>query len=582
MEPGPRIPALFGLVALGIAGCGSPPKPAPAPAPAAAEPAAEVRTDDSTSALWALAPPHATIGIVVGDGAPGRIAKVMSALVGAVGPELRASFLEGFGEGAGARIALDVLDPEVWSEIGLDPARGAAMFGRPSDDLPALLVLPVGDRAAFVERVGARLPDEGGRILDQVGPLVCTEARGRYLCAPDAGALEAALKPSSSPLAAGIARLAPRLRGDVELYALGAAIDVGWRPFDIGADGVALSARLDRGGITLRGVALGTPLGGVDVIRATAPPPAVVELARRAIGLSRLHLDPKVLFTEVPEAAVGDASLRADLIDQLTGDFFVVSAGRGLISAALHAGILDPAPVERFVAAVCRAGTGLGPASPIRNVELEGAACTARLSMTGPRGEMWPAMPLRLAVRERTLVLSVGEVVSAADETTLDLAGSDAAREVIARPQSLSLWTTGLDGDIFRPELAVGGVALASLERGDSELEQVQRILAHVYELAFGVAASGEGVEMLLRITTFGADPAEARAAYADALELRWAGDLDQYRAALERIEADYPGSLLARRARRWRAGSRYLDAASAAFAAMFAGLLLPAWIGSD
>jgi hypothetical protein len=577
------MPVLAALVAFGIAGCGSPPTPAPAATSgAAAEPVVEPRRDDSTSALWALAPPHATIGIVVGDGAPGRITEAMSALAGAVGPELRASFLEGFEEGSGARLALDVLDPAVWSEVGFDPARGAAIFGRPTDDLPALLILPVGDRAAFVERVGARLPDQGGRTLDQVGPLVCTEARGRYLCAPDLDALGAALQPSSSPLAAGVARLEPRLRGDVELYALGPAIDIGWRPFDIGSDGVAVSARLDRGGITLRGVALGTPLGGVDAVRATAPTPAIVELARRAIGLSRLHLDPQVLFTRVPEAAVGDASLRADLVDQLTGDFFVVSAGRGLVSAALHAGIVDPAPVERFVAAVCRAGTGLGPVSPIRNVALEGAACTARLSMVGPRGEMWPAMPLRLEVGERTLVLSIGEVVSAADDTTLDLAGSDAAREVIARPQSLSLWTTGLDGDIYRPELSVGGVALASLERGDTDLEQVQRILAQVYELALGVAASGQGVEMLVRVTTFGADPPAARAAYADALELRWSGRLDEYRAALERIEADHPGSLLARRARRWRAGSRYIDAASTAFAVMFAGLLLPAWIDPD
>jgi hypothetical protein len=78
-----------------------------------------------------------------------------------------------------------------------------------------------------------------------------------------------------------------------------------------------------------------------------------------------------------------------------------------------------------------------------------------------------------------------------------------------------------------------------------------------------------EGIVLTADVSTFAADPPDARAAYEAALERRAAADDAGYRAALASIESQFPGTRAARRAEVVRAGAPYAGALALLMATM-------------
>ncbi len=124
------------------------------------------------------------------------------------------------------------------------------------------------------------------------------------------------------------------------------------------------------------------------------------------------------------------------------------------------------------------------------------------------------------------------------------------------------------------PEVAPGKAfkALVSLidDKTVALVDAWDEVAVRIYQAFLTARVGADGIVVSAELTTFAADPPEARAAYEEALALRTAGDDPAYRAALARIEQAYPGTRAARRAAAVRAGAPYLGAG----ALLLAGLL--------
>ena len=163
------------LVGLAIAaGCGSEakspaPPPRPAAAPVAIDPAAE------HNALWALAPTDARIGLVGTARGLAMVERAWHAFRELIGASVDLAQINN-DLMHGLLTTVGTPDPTL-AEFGLSHDHGFAVFvvGATS----AVLVVPLGDRAKFVERLhGTRGPDG-----DIVGPFVCKPLAARYVCA---------------------------------------------------------------------------------------------------------------------------------------------------------------------------------------------------------------------------------------------------------------------------------------------------------------------------------------------------------------------------------------------------------------
>src|SRR5262249_55857518 len=102
-----------------------------------------------TSALWALAPANATLGFVIGDGAGTRVlttwAGMMTKLQGKPFAKKTIEQMEELRKQAG----FDIFSADGYKSKGIDISKGFAVFAPADLEKPALLILPVGDRAAF-------------------------------------------------------------------------------------------------------------------------------------------------------------------------------------------------------------------------------------------------------------------------------------------------------------------------------------------------------------------------------------------------------------------------------------------------
>jgi hypothetical protein len=540
--------------------------PAAATPAAPAAPAAPKYAD--TTALWAMAPPEATFGFVVGDGVgPRALDLVNRARKKLEGKPFAAKVLAEI-DGARKEAPFDVFDAAAYKANGWDITKGLAVFGGADTSKPLLFVVPVSD----INAVKKLMPDMKGTV-EKVGDrevfkgedAVCSMAGDRYVCAATLELVDAAVKPHDSPLAAAVKALPAEARGDVEGY-----VDIAKTPSvasemdDLKQLGdfthAGGSLRLDLPGANLHLWGKGTMTPMAAAFASTAPPAELAGMTANATTVMRAKIDPKVLLAQAPPSLpLGDADVRTDLLDQLTGDVQAVTAGKGILAGALMLKITDAAKVKKVVAAACAEAQKQGTGVPVQNVVAKEDSCTGEISLAMLKdmiGVELAPFKFNFSVGNNLLVAAFGDLDpaslkgSVADET-----GSAEAKDALTGAQTAALWTRGVGFDLTALPKPLVDKALADKEVADA-VSLMNWGGAQVYELSAAASLSSTHVKLTVHATSMEADPAEAKAAFDAALEKRLAGDAAGYTAALADIEKKHPGTLAAKRAKLERIGT--------------------------
>jgi hypothetical protein len=527
-----------------------------------AEPAKPKYSD--TSALWALAPADATLGFVIGDGAGTRVLAtwtgMMSRLQGKPFAKKTIAQMEELKKQAG----FDIFSPQGYQSKGIDISKGFAVFTTADVDKPALVILPVGDRVAFRKLAEATVEKVGDREIDKLDKIVCVEANGRYACSSTVEQIDAAMKPHDSPLAATVKGLAPENRGDAELY-----IDASKMPKikeelaevrqfgDI--DNIGAALRVDAAASNLVGWANGTMSPLVSMIASTPPPTDLAGLTANATSVFRVKFDPKLIAASgAPATLPVPNGQPISLVDLLTGDIQIVTAGKGILAGALLVKVTDPAKVKPLIAAVC-AEVQKDGSLPVSGVVAKEDSCSGAVSLAALKealGVDLPPFKFNLAVNGNLFAVVLGDLdLDSLKGSVVDDAGSAEAKAILGGPQTAVLWSRnfGLDLSSLPKEIVEKINAVPDMADG---FNMMNWSASHVYDVAAGFSVTPKGVKLLVHATTFEADPADAKNALEAAFDLRANGDRAGYLAALADIEKKFPASLAARRAKLERVGT--------------------------
>jgi hypothetical protein len=489
-------------------------------------------------------------------------------------------------------LPFDPLTPEAWATAGLDPHKGIAIFSFVANKKDKnkdkkkkhdhVLVLPVTDRALFRSAFFLSVRIVDGRELDQLDDeTLCEPAAGRYLCARSHEVIAAAAAPHASPLASSAAELEEH--GEVEIVVTRDASGIARFNHDVESAGWltgvtgALHLREDGATLHLHGSgSLATPVA--RGVYAAPPRPDLLALARGAPAVARFHIDPIAL--SAPPAEV-EPDVRAELLEQLTGDIEVLPNGRGFANAAIMMPVADQARVEAFVKKRCAETAAKKEKSLLGGFTVQAHGCAAAFDTAAlpiPVVKL-PRVPITVTVADKRLVIAVGDPGEgfAHDDRMVE---NPAAKRALKDPQTVVFYGRNLGvgpevgaAELFRAAIPLFGGRVAQATNAWSY------VTAHIYE-AFGTArVTDEGGDLTVDLTSFAADPAPAQAAYGAALTRRFAGDDPGYRAALASIERTFPGTRAARRAAEVRAGAPYFGAGAAVLGTIG---LIQEWTGGD
>jgi hypothetical protein len=504
---------------------------------------------DTTSALWALAPPGSPAGLVIGDGAPVRsvaLATSMWALVGErpwVKPyldEARAEVLKD--------APFDVFDAAAWKTAGFDLSKGAAIFAADDGREPALMVLPVGDRAAFVKTIKATTEKQGNRDVDKLDDIVCTTAGDRYLCAASLDLIDQAVKKHDSRLATTMKALPKEARGDVEAYADVKKLpstdrdmpDEIWGSLRFGDDGVAMHVWMKGPQLAPAMMALGAGKVASDL----------KEHSGRSAMVMRVQLNAGMLASQVPPIPpVGAIDPKKDVIDQMTGDFQLVSTAEGKLGAMLMIGVKDAAPVAKALQHGCELARAALASEGQKGVKLEydDNACVADVDLAALGVAGADKLRLRAAVEGKMATIAVGDVdpKSFAGNAEKD-AGSPEAKQILGGDWPYVFWMRGFDFGSGLPAAMVAQLSATNPQAAQG-IDMASWLGAHLYEIAFATRFENGAMLVVGRVTTVGGDAPEVRKAYGDALRKRFAGDTAGWQAGIGEIQKKHPDSMAAR-----------------------------------
>ena len=101
-------------------------------------------------------------------------------------------------------LGFDPFDPAGWKSIGVDLARGAAVFVSPrGEEKPGVVIVaPVVDREAFRKKTEAKVETIDGREVDRHDDKIVCLPGDLYVCSKTLAEIDAVLKPHDSKLAA--------------------------------------------------------------------------------------------------------------------------------------------------------------------------------------------------------------------------------------------------------------------------------------------------------------------------------------------------------------------------------------------
>jgi hypothetical protein len=560
-------------------------------------PAAPAPHPDVSSALWAFAPADAKFGFVVGDGVGEKARLTVKAIVDDIGTRSFAAPVQAALAQARKELEFDPLDPAGWKSIGIDINKGFATFMAPPNPKSKepehpIMVLPVVDREAFRKKTKGKTETIDGKEVDRIeDDLVCMPVADRYVCAKNVADIATASGKHDSPIASAALAVPAEARGDLELYADLAGIPEAQdelaqlAPFGK-LDAVGFGARLEPDGFSMRGWSKGAVDGpiGKGLIAAT-PRADFTGKTGNAASVMRMRIDPKLFLEQAPKSIpLGGVDLRTDLVDQLTGDLQVVTAGKGLIAGTIVLGIEDAAKVTgalKSVCAVAKAAIGQKD-NPVTKLDIGDAGCKGELDFARLEKNLKLVLPMDLKVEGKLLVITVGDVDPARlAGNAADDAVTAETRAMLAAPATFVAWSRAFDTDydalpsMFTAEMKKDPNAGVMMDVGNW-------MASSVYELGLATVVQADGSSIVLRLTTFAGDPPEARTAYQAALSKRTGGDRAGYQAALADIAKKWPTSRIGKRARLEAEGTPVLGPASALAGAGMAAYLAKARMLSE
>lgn len=507
------------LLALAIgSGCGKNQKPA-RPAPLA-------RTTD---ALWALAPAGTRLGVVVAPGTGTLLAVAWAELERSA---TRWRMVQPWLAALRAQAPAEVFDDGARARMGLDIARGAALFMISEDELA--LVLPVVDRAAFRQRAGGVAEDVGGVAVDTgvMGGFRCREIAGRYACA-SSDALLAAMG-GSDALARRIAERPAELRGAIELEADMQILDAGEREDLAGVfPGLTVAraaVQLADGALTVRVHGDGSTAGLGSAAMSQVP----ATLARRAaetppsgfvkVSVPMLAQGAVELVSRASENTGIELDARA--LEELTGEVLFTGAAGDMLDVSVQLGARNGARMQTLVTQLCRAIQGQG--LPV-SVRMDGERCVFRiepalLALASSMSELAVERPLELALGASDAALALRVTIDGPTAAAASADMSPLGRELLAGDWSFALWShgTALRNIRHMPLLNPAALTkvLSSEGRGMFELAAAMLWLsAHVAEIGAGVTVREDGTHAVLHVATQWANPDQVVREYHEMLE---------------------------------------------------------------
>ena len=544
-----RLSILTIALVTAIAGCKkdkntSETSPATGAAAAPADPAPE----RDGSALWKLAPAGTEAGVVVADGAGVELHRAFIAV---------ASSLETLPMGAAliaelrsetAPLGVDPLRIDGLGGLGLDLSRGAAVFFAGGDPL---VVLPVGDRAAFV----AKLEGKSEGAIDRFDDQVCKLEGDRYLCAKTAAALEA-WKPAAQRLDAG---WPAAMRGSIEVQLTGSTLaNEAVEGLMSRADRLRAAVQLQRGAALVRVSIDGavkpmfrtgeTPLATAAL--ASAPAGILVGHLGAGIAAIKADMSPQRLDSPGP----GGMTMR-QMLDSLSGEIVGIAPAGSPARGFVELGLTNPKPARALVSAC-----GIMPLPEGITAEpLENGGCRVTVS------ELGRSITVDLEVGERALVASVG---GGAREGK----GGQPLPAYLGGQRWLgALFMRGSIAAALDPQLAPG---IDQMVAGSEEAQVAIWAGVHLTELGLGLRSDDAGVHGFLRVATTWANPDPVVNAL-EPLLLRMArGDLAAA-AGVRELAGKHPGTPLAEAVGTGAGGTT----ASAAFVGMVAAVAIPAFV---
>lgn len=536
----PKGSLLVALVCATFAGCGE---------KGSDEKPKEPLPPELSSSLWRFAPPDAVFGMVAPDGAfasifdAGSEVERVLARVGADRPLINVLKMRLGG-------SFDPFERDAYAAIGLSLERGGAVFFDPQ--MRPLVVLPVADRTRFREFTEAKTEKIGDIEFEHLSDgAYCREADGRYLCAERASSVDRALSGTVTPLAAKWLSLGSKAKGQFEVLALleqmptfGSELQA-VRKLLPGVATALVTAELDGGRLSFT--------AWVDAKPPFAAPKATLAAGGTApVAFYKMQLPLQALLGALPdEIQVGDVDVRKALFEELTGEMSIElrSATSPGFSLSFTVGMKSTKGLVSHTRELCAAIEALESvtAKPIKS------ECSLELDLKSIGGPglagIIDALPGTISVSKNALVLELGGEPSNAN---VGAPSGTLSKNMKGDSWLLASWfrvadplasKRGLAGQIHQQIEAV-----SSPERR-SQLSVARLLLAHVYELALGLRADGDGTTLAFEITTMAAAPKEAYQEYsklvADSL---MSGE--EYSEALSKLGGKYPGTLVEWQAR--------------------------------
>lgn len=498
----------------------------------------------ANDALWALAPAGTKVGIVIAPGTGPLLAAAWAEV------ERSASRWPAMQKALGelrSESPPEVFDAEARVRMGIDIARGAAVFMIAEDD--GVMVLPVVDRAAFRKRMGATTEEASGTTVDVLDDLRCQDISGHYACARNATLLATLGK--SDALARHVAARPAARRGSVEFELDLDFLEPEERQEIAGivADATTVqgAVQLAPGVLTVRAYLGGKPSHPLAQTALQTPDTLSRQVAKSQPGgflRVRVPLDTQTAAGVAALAQALGLTVDSSALAGITGEVVLVSASGDVLDISLQVGAKDGKALQPIVTQLCQMAQGVAGPVP---VGMDGDRCVARiepklLEQAGVPMGMGIERPLEIALATSDTALIVR--VSMAGKTRAKGADMTAVgRELLTEPWQVALWS---HGNILRRMQSVPVTKPAELLAELGEAAEAAKgaiwVLAHLDEMGWGLAVREDGIHTVFHIGTHWANPDDVLRAYQALLERMLTGvEIEADLAALAGKHPDTP-----------------------------------------
>ena len=542
-----RIVLIATLIA--AVGCGKKDEPAASSGGAVAKAKAKAKSGAKPSALWTLAPADAVAGIVVVDGALGKVANAIAEVDRMLRVRPGGEVVAGQLRGWLASLPVDPLDGAALKGMGVDLARGMAAFTSGQDQ--NVFILPVADRGAFRQAMSGTAAGDS----DHIAGLYCGMVGDRYACATSEAGLKAVGATPGNGLVNKVTELSADLRGEVEVM-----VDIKRMPEELAEDIkpvvgkpelLAASVQFSAGGATLRGWLAGAKFAMLPA--ATSSPLANQAMSAEPAGLLRLAVPMNLLMNMAGPALEQElpGGTLAELLGDATGDVIAYAPGKGQPLMRIELGIKSKRRFAGLVDMACEKVSKGAPGVAVsgKDGRCKGTVNFARLAAAaGPElglpGLVDSDVAIDVLVEDDRIRI---ELTGKADTEGASLATSPIGRDFTTQQWGIAAWGHalhyGLPADVSNT--ARSFAAMAPEQRQWMGL--FYWLALHVYEMGFGFGVRDDGAHLLVHLDTFAGDPKDVYGEYERGIAQTLDGDVAGAEETLLQVAKRVPDSMVGR-----------------------------------